>query len=590
MKQFFKFMFASMLGFLLTSVIIFFLFIGIIASLAAFSTIDKVKVEQKSVLHLTFNNQIIDRSSRSPFEDFDFTSGRPLPTMGLNEVLENIRKAKEDTNIEGIFLNLSSIQAGFATINEIREALIDFKESGKFIVAYSETYMQSAYYLGSVADNIYLNPQGVIDFKGLNAQLFFLKNMLDKLGIQPQIIKYGEYKSAGEPFLLEEMSPENREQTLSYVSSIWNYMLKGISESRSLSLNHLNHVADNFLTRNAEKSLENGMIDGIVYYDELIKNIKDKLELKEKEDINFIEYSRYKNTPMPKSLQPPKTQDKIAIIYGMGNIVTGNAGEQFIASDRISKAIRQARLDESVKAIVFRINSSGGSALASDIILREVKLAAEEKPVIASMGDVAASGGYYIACAADRIVANPSTITGSIGVFGLIPNMQEFFNEKLGITFDNVKTNELSDFGSIDRSLTKREEQIIQEYVNNVYHTFLEHVAEGRGLPVKSVGEIGNGRVWSGVEAKRIGLIDEYGGLEFAIEKAAELAEIDKYQIEEYPKRKEFFVQLFEDFSNLKNKWIKNKLGDKYEYINMLNDVENITGVQARMPYNIKLH
>lgn len=589
MKQFFKFMFASMLGFFLTLVIVFFLFLGIIASIATFLPDEEVDVKKNSVLRLDLDGEIVDRGGRSPFEGFDFLSMQPA--LGLNEVLENIEKAKKDENVSGIFLDLTAMQAGLATIEEIRNALIDFKESDKFIIAYGEAYMQNAYYLGSVADQVYLNPEGAIDFRGINSQLVFLKNLLEKVGIDPQIIRYGEYKSAIEPLIQEEMSEENREQVLAYVGSIWNNILKGISDSRSLSLNHLNDVADNLLTRNAEKALENGMIDGIMYYDEVNDNIRDRLGLEdENENINFISYGKYKKAPLPEELRPAVTKDKIAVVYGMGTIMPGDGGESVIASNRIAGAIREARLDESVKAIVFRINSGGGSALASDVILREIKLAVEEKPVVATMGDVAASGGYYIACAADYIFANPNTITGSIGVFGVIPNMQEFFNEKLGITFDNVKTNELADFASINRPLTQREEQILQEGVDEVYHTFIEHVADGRGLPVETVDEIGRGRVWSGVDAKRIGLIDDFGGLEVAIDKAVELAEIEEYRIVEYPKRKDFFTQLQEQFGGIKDRWIKNRMGEKYKYIEMVQDAEEMTGIQARMPYEIILY
>ncbi len=589
MKQFFKFMFASMLGFFLTSIILFFIMVGIFASFAAIAKKDTVKVKDNSVLHLTFDSEIVDRGGRGPFDDFNLLSG-PTTAIGLNEILDNIRKAKEDDNISGIFLDLTALQAGLATVEEIRGALLDFKESDKFIVAYGEVYMQNAYYLGSVADDLYLNPEGAIDFRGINAQMVFLKHALDKLGIEPQIIRYGEYKSAGEPLFLDKMSPENREQTLAYVSSIWNNVLKGISESRSVSLNHLNYVADNLLTRTAEKSLENGMIDGVMYHDEVMDDLKGRLGIDEDDDIRFVKLGQYKKAPRPESLRPAATRDKIAVIYGMGTIISGDAGERFIASDRIAKSIRKARLDESVKAIVFRINSGGGSALASDVILREVKLAVEEKPVVATMGDLAASGGYYIACAADLIIANPNTITGSIGVFGVIPNMQEFFNEKLGITFDNVKTNELSDFASFDRPLTRTEKQIIQEGIDEVYHTFIEHVAEGRNLPVETVDELGRGRVWSGVDAKRIGLIDEFGGLDYAIEKAAELAELEEYRIVEYPVRKEFFEQLMEQFGGVQERWIKNRLGENYKYLEMIRDAENMTGIQARMPYEVVLY
>ncbi len=591
MKEFFKFMFASMLGFFLTSVVIFFIFIGFIVSLATFSTSEKVSVDKNSVLRLELTSEIVEREGRNPFESIDFSTGRPSSAIGLNTLLKTIENAKEDKNISGIFLNVTHLQAGYSTIEDIRRALKDFQESGKFIIAYSEAYMQNAYYLASVADKVYLNPKGAIAFSGINAEIMFFKNMLDKLGIEPQIIRYGEYKSAGEPFFLEKMSEENREQILHYVNSIWNNVLKDIGDSRNLSINHLNNVADNLLTRNAEKALENKMIDGIKYYDEIEKEINSLLGFEnEDKKINFISYSRYKNAPTSDILKTRSTRNKIAVVYGMGTIISGDGGERNIASDRIASEIRKARLDESIKAIVFRINSGGGSALASDVILREVMLASKEKPVVASFGDIAASGGYYIACGADYIIANPNTITGSIGVFGLIPNMQEFFNEKLGITFDNVKTNELSDFGSVNRPLTETEKEIIQETIDDVYYTFIEHIANGRNLPIETVDEIGGGRVWSGIDAKKIGLIDDFGGLNYAIIKAAELAEIDKYRIVEYPERKDFFIQLMEDLGGIQDRWIKNLLGNKYKYIEMIDEAEEMTGIQARLPYNVTLH
>ncbi len=586
MKQFFKFMFASMLGFLLSSVLLFFIFIGILASIASFSSRDSVEVDKKSVLHLDFKTEIVDRGGRGPFDDFDFMSFSTSSAIGLNDLINNLKKAKEDENIEGVLLDLTTVRSGWASVGEIREALLDFKESGKFVISYGETYSQNAYYLASVSDGIYLHPEGVIDFRGINAELLFLKNMLDRLGIDPQIIRHGEYKSVGEPFFLEQMSDENREQIMSYIGSIWNNMLSDIAVSRGVSANHLNEVADAFNTRNATLALDNGMIDGIMHRDEILAYINDKLGQEEDEKINFVGLGRYTKAPLPKSMVKPRSRDKVAVIYASGNILPGEGGERVIGTS-MARAIREARLDDSVKAIVFRINSGGGSALVSDIILREVQLAAEAKPVVASMGDVAASGGYYIACAADKIIASPTTITGSIGVFGMIPNMQDFFNQKLGITFDNAKTNELSDLASISRPLTNREEEIIRESIEQVYETFIQHVAKGRDLPVTTVDELGRGRVWSGAEAKQNGLIDDYGGLTRAIEVAVELAELEDYRLVELPARKDFFARIMEDFGGVQERMLQKRLGAAYHYYRQVEEYNQMTGILARMPYDI---
>ena len=582
-------MFASMLGFFLTFVILFFLMVGIIASIASLSSRDTFTVEENSVLHLTFTTEIVDRGGGNPFESFDFMSLSPSRAIGLNQILENLEKAKEDENIEGVFLDLSIVPAGWSTIDEVRRALEDFRESGKFVITYGEVFMQRAYYLGSVADELYLHPEGGIDFSGINSELFFLKNMLERLGIDAQVIRHGEYKSAGEPFFREDMSEENREQIMSYISSIWNNVMADIARTRGQSINHLNHVADNLLTRNATLALENEMIDGTAYRDEIYDILRERLGLEEDDDISFVTMGQYTKAPLPKSMISPRSKNKVAVVYASGNIISGQGGDRTIGSDRIAKALREARLDDDVKAIVFRINSPGGSALASDVILREVILASEVKPVVASMGDVAASGGYYIACAADYIIANPSTITGSIGVFGMIPNMQEFFNDKIGITFDNVKTNRFADMGSITKALTREERAFIEEGIAQVYDTFIGHVAEGRNMPVSVVDELGRGRVWTGAEAKQVGLVDDFGGLALAIEKAVELAELEDYRTVEYPIRKEFLEQLLESFGGVQERILQRQLGPSYRYYRQINEARDMTGILTRMPYDIHL-
>ncbi len=586
MKQFFKFLFASMLGFFLTFLLFVFIFIGIIASIGKK---DPVEVAPQSLLHLKLNTPIVDRSSDNPLDGFDFFTFASMKPVGLNELTRNIRKAKEDENVSGIFLDLSMTQTGWSTIREVRELLLDFKESGKFIVAYGDVMTQGAYYLATVADEIYINPEGGVDFRGLNAEVMFLKNMLEKIGIEPQLIRHGKFKSAGEPLFLEKLSPENREQLQDYISSIWNTALKDIGDQRQLSINQLSDIANTFETRSPEGALQAGMIDGIVYRDEVMDIFREKLEIEKDKKVNLVQLARYNNAPLPKSMIPTRTRDKIAVVYGTGNIIMGEGGEGNMGGDRIAEALRKARMDTTVKAIVFRVNSGGGSALASEIMLREAMLAAEEKPFIVSMGDVAASGGYYVACYADKIIANPNTLTGSIGVFGMIPNMQEFFNDKLGITFDNVKTNTLADLGSVSRPLNRVEREIIQSEIERVYETFIHHVAEGRNLPVARVDSIAQGRIWSGVDAKRVGLIDDFGGINYAIEQAAEMAEIENYRIVEYPEQKDLMTMLREGFGGMEARFLRSRLGESYSVYEKMQQATENTGILMRIPYDVSI-
>ncbi|HPS45636.1 MAG TPA: signal peptide peptidase SppA [Bacteroidales bacterium] len=591
MKQFFKFMFASMTGSFILIVILFFIFMGMVLSVASLSKKEVVIVPANSVLQLKLNDEITDRSSSNPFNNFDFSSFNTTKSPGLNEILQNIKKAKTDDNIKGIFLDLGTIPSGIATIEEIRNALLDFKSSKKFIISYSEEYTQKAYYIASVSDKIYLYPEGALDFKGLNGEVMFFKGLLDKLDVDVQILRHGKFKSAVEPFVLDKMSEPNKEQTLKYISGIWNQMLEGISESRKMSVAQLNGIADSFKIQKAQDAVTYKLVDKLMYKDELLAELRNLLGIGKKEKINSISLQKYTSVP-DKTKKIHKTKDKIAVIYALGEIVSGKGDDETIGSDRISEAIRKARLDSAVKAIVLRVNSPGGSALASDVIWREVTLSKKTKPVVVSMGDLAASGGYYIACAATRIVADPTTLTGSIGVFGLIPNLKGLYNNKLGVSFDNVKTNNYADIGSTYRPLTNSEENIYQTSVENIYETFITHVAEGRGMTKEKVDSIGQGRVWNGVDAIKIGLIDEFGGLEKSIEIAAKLAKIEEYKIQSLPAQKDPFTQIMEELSgeSTDQTILKNKLGELFEFYNYIQYVKNTKGVQARIPYTIKIY
>ena len=533
-----------MLGFILTLIIVFFLFIGLIASIASFAEDKTVTVKENSILQVTFDKPIYDRTPNNPFENFDFQNMESKNAAGLNDILKNLRKAASDNNIKGIYLNLSNVPTGISTLEEVRNALLEFKKSGKFIISYSESYSISAYYLSTVADEIILNPDGEILFKGLDAEIMFLKGTLEKLDIEAQIVRVGKFKSAIEPLILDKMSKANRNQMQTLLNSIWGKLIEAISETRSISVYDLNLICDNLDITDAEQALKHNFIDKIMYKDEVLAELRTKLEIGESDKINTISMLKYTNAPATTKIKK-RSPNKIAVVYATGSIHGGKGNERTIGSEDISKTLRKARLDKNIKAVVFRVNSGGGSALASEVIRREVELTSKEKPIIVSMGNMAASGGYWISCSADKIIANPTTLTGSIGVFGIIPNLQDFYKNKLGITYDNVKTNENSDYLTTNRPMTPYQRKIIQNSVDKIYQKFLKLVAEGRNMTSEQVNEIGQGRVWSGVDALRIGLVDKLGGMEDAIDAAVEAAELSDYRIIELPEQKDPFEEIF---------------------------------------------
>ncbi len=587
MRRFFTYMAASMVGFILTIFLFSFLVFGIIAMIVAAATSDESGIADKSVLHIKLEKAILDRSPKNPiFIDLSSMQKR----VGLTDILNDIKKASTDDKIKGIFLDLNEIDAGISTITEIRNALTEFKKSGKFIVSYSENYSQSAYYLASVADTVYLHPQGFILFKGLNAELTFLKGTFQKLDIDMQIIRHGKFKAATEPLFLDKMSPENKEQITALIGNTWASIIQAISVSRKIEPEKLNKLADSLKGQEPEDALAAGLIDRIAFRDQVISSMKSRLKVSEKKEISYVTIEKYTNVKETK-MQIPGSDGKIAVIYATGSIGSGDGDDQTIGSEGLSKAIRKARIDDQVKAIVFRINSPGGSALASDVIWREVKLAIKEKPVIASLGDVAASGGYYIACPATRIIAEPTTITGSIGVFAVIPNMQGLFNNKLGITFDGVKTNSNSDYISVTKPLSPYQKMVLQREIESIYTAFTTKVAEGRHMTREQVDSIGQGRVWSAVDAKRIGLVDEFGGLEKAISIAAKLAKITNYRIISLPEQKDPFEVLMDNFFGTNTAAaIERELGEDYKIYQYLKEVRSMKGVQARMPFEIRMN
>jgi protease IV len=587
MKEFFKFMFASMLGFFLSVIMIFIILFTIIVTLIAVATTEEVTVPKNCILQIKLDRPIIDRTPRkSLFLDFYSRNQRE----GLTDILKNIHTAKRDDNIKGILLDISVIPAGLSTIDEIRDALIDFKKSGKFIISYSEFYSQPAYYLASVSDQIYLQPQGMIFFKGLDAELTFIKGTLDKLDIKMQIVRHGKFKAATEPLFLDKMSPENRQQITALINNSWGKMVEGISVSRGISETQLNLLADSLNAQAPKDALKNRLVDKLAYKDELLKDLKQKLGLASNKEINIITLEKYSDVPDTHNKSYGK-DGRIAVIYATGSIGGGNGDDQSIGSERLSKALRKAREDKKIKAIVFRINSPGGSALASDVIWREVSLAAKEKPVVASFGDVAASGGYYIGCPATKIVANHTTITGSIGVFGVIPNLKGLFNNKLGITFDEAKTNANSDYISISKPMSAYQSGVLQAEVENIYFAFISKVATGRHLTEATVDSIGQGRVWCGNDAKKIGLIDAFGGFDEAVKTAANLAGIKHYSLIYLPEQKEPLQELLDQLTgNETRSALEKEMGEYYRYFQYLKEIQQMKGIQARMPFEISIN
>jgi len=589
MKQFFGSLLGALVGVVISSVIIVFIIIGVISS--AISDKKEVEVKANSILHLKLDGPVIEREPKNEFAKL--TGFSEEKKMGLDAIVESIRKAKTDPEIKGIFIETQDIDAGMASVEEIRNALIDFKQSKKFVYAYGEAYTQKGYYLSSVADQVFVNPQGGLDFKGLGAQIMFFKKMLEKLDIKVQIFRHGKFKSAVEPFDLEKMSESNRLQTQTYMNSLWNQMLKGISEERGVDVNKLNSIATNLAIRTADDAVSNGLADKALYYDEVIEELKKKTGQTPKQKLNLISVAKYKEAGSSDDEEEKvPSRNKIAVVYAVGSIESGEGDDETIGSDRIARAIRDAREDSSVKAVVLRVNSPGGSALASDVIWREVVLTKKAKPVVVSMGDVAASGGYYISCAADMIIAQPNTITGSIGVFGMMPEAGTLLSERIGITFDTVNTNANAGIGSVYRPVSEFEGQVIQQGVEDVYKTFITRVSDGRGISVADVDSIGQGRVWAGTDAMRIGLVDSLGGLDAAIAVAARKAKLGSdYRIVKFPTQKDPFADFMgKSEEEMTEAFITQQLSvfkEQYFMFRRSQALLNAKGVQARIPYDL---
>lgn len=573
----------GLFAFSIVAMLIFFGIIGLVAS----SSEKEVTLESNSILHLDLNGRtLVERTSE---EDLVFGSFLdPFGgdnSAGLVNLKKAIGEAKTNENVKGIYLNAGLIGAGQAGLLELREALVDFKESGKFIVAYDEAYSEGGYFLASVADEIYLNPLGGIDFNGFSSEGIFLKGFFEKVGIKPEVFRVGEFKSAVEPFILDKMSPENRLQTQYFLDDINNHALELIAKSRGIAQDSLIRINHQMLVRKPKDAVTYKLATALKYEDEVHSILKEKLGLKEDDQIATINATDLGGMAKSKNIT---SSNRIAVILAEGEIVDGNA-DGAISSEKFAKEIRKARKDENIKAIVLRVNSPGGSILASDVIWREMSEAKKVKPVIVSMGEVAASGGYYIAAPADTIVAQPNTITGSIGIFGILFNVQELVNDKLGVTTDVVSTGELSDFGNMARPLSEVERTIIQSSVEDGYETFISRVAEGRGMHPDSVRKIASGRVWTGSQAKARGLVDVLGGLDTAIGiAAAKIKAGDDYRVVYYPEKKPWFEELMVSFSDqVQVRILQTQLGDQYPLYQKIQRLKNYQGVQVRMPQDL---
>lgn len=596
MKSFLKYTLATIVGVIIVNIILFFIFFAFVGAIAAFS--DKtVNVKDNSILTIKLDGEILDRTSDNPLDNIDFFSMSPRKNMGMNKILSSIKNAAEDSRILGIYLDLTEIQGSFGALaftEEIRNALLQFKESGKFIYSYSNLgYSQKSYYLATVADKIFVNPEAPLLFTGMSSSISFYKETLEKLGIQPEVVKVGKFKSAVEPFIATEMSDANREQVKKYLDSSWGTITKGISESRNIPVDSINALTNrfNFYTTGYLKEL--GYFDDTVYEDQMLNILKEKCSVPADQKMSQILLTDYQNASIPTSKAQLST-NKIAVIYAQGEIGMEQSAKAI--GPELAKTIRKVREDNSVKAIVLRVNSPGGSALTSEIIWREVDLASQAKPLIASMGNVAASGGYYISCAADTIVAEPTTLTGSIGIFGMFFSGEKLIKDKMGINTNVVKTNEHSDFGGSyplpipisSRPLTTYERNVLQNYVNQGYETFLSRVMAGRGLAHDELDAIAQGRVWTGEDAQKIGLVDVLGGLEDAVKIAASKAGISEYSIAEYPVVKNPIEELLSEFTgSVKAKIMKEELGTFYTTWEQMKNIVQNQGLLARMPFDL---
>ncbi|WP_400191782.1 signal peptide peptidase SppA [Hymenobacter sp. B81] len=587
MRTFLKYVLATITGLFLFGLVSFVLMLAFAAALG--SSADEVTIADNSVLELKLDKPITERKQEAEFTPF----GAGNSSIGLIDLKAAIARAKKDDDIRGILLNLEIVQGGMASLEEVRDALIDFKKSGKFVVAYHETASEKSYYLSSVADEIYLHPQGLLEFNGLSSEVFFYKRLFDKLGVEPFIFRVGSFKSAVEPYMRESFSDSARFQTVSFLNSINDHSVQQIAAARKLPLARLKVIQDSMLVHNAEDAQRLGLVTKLGYYDQVLDYLRGKLKLEKDKKPSLVSLSTYDKADTDDDTKTGS--NRIAVIYAEGDIVGGKGSDENVGGTKFADAIRRARLDDKVKAIVLRINSPGGSALASDVMYREVMLAKKVKPVIASMSDVAASGGYYLAMGCDTIVAHPNTITGSIGVFGVLPNLGPLLSEKLGITVDRVTTGKFSDIPTVTRRLSPFEQQMMQREVERIYTDFTSKAAQGRRMPVERLRRLASGRVWSGLEAKQNGLVDVLGDFDDALTLAARRANLKEgdYRIQRLPRRKSALESLLSYFDGNSEeaelRVLKSQMGPLFPIYQQYRAVTQMQGVQARLPYELTI-
>lgn len=588
MKDFLKFTLATITGIIVSGVVLFFVSILVFFSMVS-SSESETQVHKNSIMMLDLNGALVERSQDNPF---DFLLGDEYSTYGMDDILSSIKKAKENDDIKGIYIQATSLGTGFASLEEIRNALKDFKESGKFIIAYGDTYTQGLYYLSSVADKVLLNPQGMIEWRGLASTPMFFKDLLAKIGVEMQVFKVGTYKSAVEPFISTEMSPANREQVNVYLSSIWGQITSDVAESRKVSVDSLNAIADRMMMFHpATETVKCGLADTLIYKNDVRNYLKAMIGIDKDDRMHILGLKDMVN--VKKNVPKDKSGNIIAVYYAYGEIdgtSSSSTGEEGINSKKVIKDLRKLQEDEDVKAVVLRVNSPGGSAFGSEQIWYAVSELKKEKPVIVSMGDYAASGGYYISCNADTIVAEPTTLTGSIGIFGMFPNAKGL-TEKIGLNFDVVKTNQYSDFGMLTRPMTDGEKNLVQMYVNQGYDLFLTRCSDGRGISKEELDKIAQGRVWTGSTAKELGLVDELGGLDKAVEIAIAKAGVDAYTVMNYPAKESFFESLMNTNPGnyIKARMMKGTIGEVYQQFSALENFEKADRIQARVPFELNI-
>lgn len=585
MKDFIKYTFASLLGVVLAGIV--FTILGIITMTGMIASSDtETTVNENSVFFLDLNGMLSERVQDNPFQAF---MDEEFQEYGLDDILASIKKAKEHDNIKGIYLQTASLDASFASLEEIRHALADFKESGKFIVAYADQYTQNMYYLASIADKVIVNPQGSISWHGLASQTVFFKDLLKKVGVDMQIFKVGTYKSAVEPFIATEMSEANREQITAFLDSTWEQLLTDISASRNISKEVLNEYANQMMDlQQAEDYVKLGLADTLMYKDGVLSYLKELSGREADESLRILSLEDMTN--VRRNTPKDKSGNIIAVYYAFGGIDDSTSPEEGINSQKVIKDLRKIREDETIQALVLRVNSPGGSAYGSEQIWHEIELMKAEKPVIVSMGDYAASGGYYISCNADYIVADPTTLTGSIGIFGMFPNMENLLTDKLGLHFDVVKTNQFADMGDISRPFNANEKAAMQNYINKGYKLFVKRCAEGRGMTTEAIEKIAEGRVWTGSAAKELGLVDELGGLNRAIEIAAEKAGVEAYSIINYPEKESAFSALLnQGKDDYINGQMAESFGEYYNYFKVIKNLKEADRIQARLPFELQI-